>query len=74
VTGPQHYREAERLLNMLPSHGLHPETGMTRDETFAAAQVHATLADTAARVDAAIATQWGIATQEKGPQWGTVTS
>jgi hypothetical protein len=48
VTGPEHYREAERLLNLVPTHGLHPETGLTRSETFSTAHTHALLAIAAA--------------------------
>jgi hypothetical protein len=39
MTGPEHYREAERLLNAAEKHGVGGAAG-----TLAAAQVHATLA------------------------------
>jgi hypothetical protein len=47
MTGPEHYREAEHILdNSLDGHGM----GLRRDpaERFAEAQVHATLALAAA--------------------------
>lgn len=50
MNGPEHYRDAEYLLNKLPAEdgGRNPDTGLTRAETLAAAQVHATLALAAA--------------------------
>ena len=50
MTGPDHFRDAEYLLNKLPAEDdrRNPDTGLTRSETLAAAQVHATLALAAA--------------------------
>jgi len=53
MNGPENYAEAQKLLRELPTHGLHPETGLSRTETLAAAWVHATLASAAATIDAA---------------------
>lgn len=44
MTGPEHYREAEALLDEVPG----PNDDFTRDERIAMAQVHATLALAAA--------------------------
>lgn len=48
MNGPEHYRDAEYLLNKMPVEGVSPDTGLDRAETLAAAQVHATLALAAA--------------------------
>lgn len=61
ASGPEHYREAERLLAAADRWGEPDFQGVvsrafpkdTRDEMLAAAQVHATLAFAAARVDTA---------------------
>lgn len=53
MTGPEHYTQAERLLDHAPTHGISPVTGLDRAESFATAQVHATLALVAATLDAA---------------------
>lgn len=53
MNGPEHYAEAERLLNHAPTHGISSATGLDRAESFATAQVHATLALVAATLDAA---------------------
>jgi hypothetical protein len=47
MTGPEHYREAERLLTEAATEGAEG-TYFVRPESLAAAQVHATLALTAA--------------------------
>lgn len=47
MTGPEHYREAERLINEAAVEGAEG-TRFVRPENLAAAQVHATLALTAA--------------------------
>ena len=44
MTGPEHYRETEALLDEVPG----PDDDFTRDERIAMAQVHATLALAAA--------------------------
>lgn len=50
MRGPEHYDEAERLLTLLPppDGARSTETGLTRQETYDEAGVHATLALTAA--------------------------
>lgn len=55
MTGPEHYREAERLLDgPVPySHGEEEAWERDRADNLAAAQVHAILAHTAATIDAA---------------------
>lgn len=45
MTGPEHYREAERLLNSV-------RDGRGGDQLLAFAQIHASLAQTAAFADA----------------------
>ncbi len=47
MTGPEHYREAERLANAAATADL-PFGHLSSDETLALAQVHATLAHAAA--------------------------
>lgn len=47
MTGPEHYREAEALLDEVSG----PDDDFTRDERIAMAQVHATLALAAATAD-----------------------
>lgn len=47
MTGPEHYREAERLLNSVPANG-----EAISMQCVTEAQVHATLALAAATVDA----------------------
>jgi len=56
VTGPEHYREAERLLDASALRGSGSAEGGPNPVTtrlIAAAQVHATLALAAATIDAA---------------------
>lgn len=48
VNGPEHYREAERLLEINAGH---PDVSAGMDRVIAAAQVHATLALAAAQVE-----------------------
>jgi invasion protein IalB len=49
MTGPEHYREAERLLSGAQNvMDVAPVDGLTRTECAALAQVHATLAAAAA--------------------------
>lgn len=74
MTGAEHYREAVRLLNMLPSHGINHETGLDRAETLAAAQAHAILALTAASTE-----PWAYETSDRTgehlhPDWVEVLS
>lgn len=55
MNGPQHYREAERLLAQVAdvvSLNYSTQTGETKADVLAAAQAHATLALAAATVDA----------------------
>lgn len=65
MTGPEHYREAERLLNEAGVEGTEG-TYFVRPESLAAAQVHATLALTAATaMQAAVdGSEPGMAPQE----------
>lgn len=62
MNGPEHYREAERIIGMVtePSGGIHAD----RDDVIAAAQVHATLALAAALQPAGRA--WAEATRFDG--------
>lgn len=62
MTGPEHYREAENLLDEVPG----PDDEFTRAERIAMAQVHATLANAAAT-----ATEVGI-DEFWDPKWGEV--
>lgn len=48
MNGPQHYAEAERLLELAESTDWTTEQAPYRDPALAAAQVHATLAQVAA--------------------------
>lgn len=48
MTGPEHYREAERLLEFAREADAEPETSWTFDQAIQSAQVHATLALAAA--------------------------
>lgn len=69
MTGPEHYREAERLLNFAASPAGEAE-GVER--TVAAAQVHATLALAAVTLDTAIIAQGYPSPM--GAKWQEVTS
>lgn len=75
MTGPEHYREAERLLSQamtspdLP--GQVEEWAAYRDSDLAAAQVHATLAQTAATAYPAAMDYCGEGNQRG---WHEVTS
>ena len=68
MTGPEHYREAERLVNGLktPDGAVYIEEG--NEQVLAAAQVHATLAHAAASaMQAAVdGSEPGMAPQEFG--------
>jgi hypothetical protein len=55
MTGPEHYREAERLLTEAAAEGAEG-TYFIRPESLAAAQVHATLALAAASAEQAAVT------------------
>ena len=60
MNGPKHYREAERLLALADervSHEWEHQSGERKSDLIAAAQVHATLAQVAAAIDAAAATR-----------------
>ncbi len=61
MSGPEHYREAERLL----AKSLGPLT-------LAAAQVHATLALAAATADAQIRDYYGPDARYDAPEWSRV--
>lgn len=50
MNGPEHYKESERLLDLMMAH---PSVRTVDPVNLAAAQVHATLALAAATVDAA---------------------
>lgn len=67
MTGPEHYREAERLISEMPAGLPHEDIAMLHH----AAQVHATLANAAAAAlptvtrymgDSPLITEWGQAT------------
>jgi hypothetical protein len=64
VTGPQHYKEAETLLDRAQNliYGSDREYGQA---VLAEAQVHATLALAAATID--------VGTQRRGMDWKRVT-
>lgn len=51
MTGPEHYREAEALLDSVESRGFGPEPDHIQAAWLAAAQVHATLALAAATAE-----------------------
>lgn len=70
MTGPEHYREAERLLEQAA--GL-TATAYEGDE-LAAAQVHATLALAAATAYPAIQDYWGADDANAGRDWAGVAS
>lgn len=61
MNGPEHYREAERLLTQADSdvsENWPAQTGEHKADILAAAQVHATLAHAAAVIDAGNAVTW----------------
>lgn len=61
MNGPDHYREAERLLEHADhdvSENWPAQTGEHKADILAAAQVHATLAHAAAVIDAGNAVTW----------------
>lgn len=66
MTGPEHYRESERLIK--ESAKLYP--GQERTECLALAQVHATLAHTAATVSGSLGE---ILVSELTHAWSAVT-
>lgn len=69
MTGPEHYREAQRLLGMCtaPGGGVYTETA----EPLIAALAHATLAQVAATVWAAL---WGVSGDTRGMRaWDDAT-
>ena len=76
MTGPEHYREAERLIAAVTMDSTHPDGSPVirsdEPETIALAQVHATLALAASTAVMAIAT--GETTVDETRAWDDVTS
>ena len=63
MTGPEHYREAERIVRAAKSRYIADEEGFSewsRSDLAALAQVHATLALAAADADS-LSTEWNEA-------------
>lgn len=75
MTGPEHYREAERLVRKAESARVSPREAGWREHNLAAAQVHATLALAAATV---ATTKWAngqaVLTPEELEAWAVAVT
>jgi len=76
VSGPEHYLEAERLLQQMSWHADNGQTHCTEESgpDLAAAQVHATLALAAATAYPAVRDHWAANDSGTPRDWAEVAS
>jgi hypothetical protein len=68
-TGPEHYREAERLLDIAATYGAEHAGEPAAAEALAAAQAHATLALAAATTCASLFERSGARRRDDALEW-----
>ena len=76
MSGPEHYLEAERLLQQMPWHADNGQTYYTEESgpDLAADQVHATLALAAATAYPAVRDHWAANDSGTPRDWAEVAS